>query len=72
MQRACAAIGLFLALVAIVGFAALIEHFVPIKDSAWLKSVFPFELATDPTWLGVVTVGALAVSVLLLRVAKRS
>jgi hypothetical protein len=65
-------LGLLLGAVAIVGFAALFEHFASIKDSAWLRNIFPFGLATDPTWLGVISVCALAASVLLLRNANTS
>ena len=70
MQHAYAAFGLILGAVAIVGFAALFEHFAPVKDGAWLGNIFPFGLATDPTLLSVISVCALAVSVLLFRLAK--
>lgn len=70
MQRAYAAFGLFLAAVSIVGFAALFEHFAALKDSAWLRNIFPFSLATDPRWLAIISVCALAASVLLFRLAK--
>jgi hypothetical protein len=70
MRGARIAIGIFLGIVALVGFAALFEHFASIKDDAWLKNIFAFEIATYPTWLSLVSVGALIGSVLLLRIAK--
>jgi hypothetical protein len=70
MRRAYAGFGLISGAVAVVGFAALFEHFAALKDSAWLRNVLPFGLATDPTWLAAISQGALAVSVLLFRLAK--
>ena len=69
-QSTFKAIGLFLGIVAFVGFAALFEHVANLKGSEWLRSIFPFGIATDPTWLSVVSVSALVVSALLLKAAK--
>jgi hypothetical protein len=67
-----AVIGLFLGAVAFVGFAALVEHVTQLKEAEWLRHIFPFGIATDPMWLSVVSISALAASVLLLRAAKSS
>jgi hypothetical protein len=72
MRGACASIGAFLGIVALVGIAALFEHLADLKGTEWLRRIFPFGIATDPAWLSLVSVSALAGSVLLMRVARVS
>ena len=64
--------GIALGIVAFVGFEALFEHLANLKGREWLEHIFPFGIAANPMWLTVVSFGALAISVLLLRQAKRA
>lgn len=56
--------------VALVGFGALFEHFAGIMGAEWLKNIFPFGLALNPLALLGITLIALFISWLLLKVAK--
>lgn len=65
-------LGFFFGLVALVGVAALFEPLADLKGEQWLKNIFPFELATHPLWLALVSVGAALAAWLLLRVRAAS
>ena len=62
--------GVSLGVLAFVGFAALFEHFAGLKGDEWLRNILPFGLASSPTSLSLIAVGAFAGAYLLLKAAR--